>query len=296
MMANIMSLMLLWMGGVVMWRCASRQLAVAYIYWLVGLMCMATSTAISWFRTPLYFPSLPDIGHDMLPMVITVWGMDAHRMCDSLMYLTATTTLVFALCTPGWRIILRRFFVIYGTLMFLRSITLLATSLPDPYPLCEEYVPGTYDWGDMPWSEVLVEFMGMFGPNEHASLTCGDLIFSGHTILFVLCAMTWHTYYTPMHMYMLNPVKLSIWVISIIGTVLLIVTRMHWTIDIMLAYFITVVVWNAYHSVCRDLFKGWRLKHVIWIDGAIIYPFISWLEIGTSYKQYHSRHQNKKLH
>lgn len=284
MLLNVLFFGGLWLIALLLWRNVSKQFAVAYLYCLLCLICMVISTCIAWYRTPNYF-LLPDIGHNLLPELSTVFGLDAHKLCDYLLYVTSASTLAFALLNPKRYIILKRVCMVYGTLMLMRSVTLLVTSLPDPYLLCDLRTPGTYDWSDMPWLNVATDVIGMFGPNDRESLTCGDLIFSGHTVLFVLCALVWHTYYKSFGV--INPCKLLIWVLSVVGTVLLLVTRMHWTIDILLAYYVTVTLWNFYHAVCNNLQHGHCMNHVVWVDGAFVYPFIAWVETGCSYAEYH---------
>ena len=69
---------------------------------------------------------------------------------------------------------------------------------------------------------------------------------------------------------------------------------MHWTIDIALAYYITITSWNFYHSVCRALDDGHYMKPVIYIDGALIYPFIAWLERGVNYATFQKENEKAR--
>ena len=281
--------------SLLLWAFSSPQMAAAFAYCFTCFVGMALSTSIAWFRRPPAF-ALPDLGHELLPEIRTIFGVEAHRICDNLLYTTAAATVGFVLGHPQRATIGRRFFVVYGTRMMLRSVTLLMTALPDPYILCREAATTTTGatsttaatgavWRAFPWGHAFGKFLRMFEGSAN-SLTCGDLIFSGHTVVFVLCALVWHTYYTPSHVF-INPMKLFIWVLSIVGTLLLLITRMHWTIDIALAYYITTTMWNFYHSACHALVKGHYMKSVVWIDGVVVYPFIAWLETGVSASEFH---------
>ena len=293
MLINLASIACLFLGGALLWAFASPQLAAAYSYCLTGLLAMATSTAVAWYRRPYSF-ILPDVGHDLLPEVSTMFGMNAHLMCDNLLRGTVVGTALLV-CTRSERsLIFKRVLIVYGTLMFLRAFTLLLTSLPDPYFLCGLHPKALYAWHEIPWASIPVDVLTLFGPNDENSMTCGDLLFSGHTVLFVLCALVWHTYYHTTRV-QLNPVKLFVWLLSIVGTLLLLVTRMHWTIDIAVAYYITITCWNFYHSVCSSLNQEHYMKPVIFVDGVIIYPFVAWLESGVSYASYQKENMKKGL-
>lgn len=290
---NIASVLCLCFGAALLWVVAPPQLAAAYSFCLTGLVTMATSTAIAWYRRP-YSVVLPDVGHDLLPEVLTMFGMNAHLMCDNLLRCTVTATVVLV-CTRSQRsLVFKRVLIVYGTLMFLRAFTLLLTSLPDPYFLCSIHPKAMYGWREIPWSRIPIDVLTLFGPNKENSMTCGDLFFSGHTVLFVLCSLVWHTYYHTTRV-QLNPVKLSVWLLSLVGTLLLLVTRMHWTIDIAVAYYITITCWNFYHSVCNSLSQEHYMKPVIFIDGALIYPFVAWLESGVSYTVYQRENEERRL-
>lgn len=296
---SVVNLLGFWLLSLGLWVFATPQLAAAYTYCLVCMLSMAFSTSIAWFRRPAAF-MLPDIGHDLLPEMLTMLGVDSHVVCDQLLFATSFATLALVWRHPSRVCILKRFLVVYGSLMFLRAGTLLMTALPDPYSLCAQAQNTRLGdshgrtWGNMPWSLVLENMLGLFGNNKHNAMTCGDLIFSGHTVVFVLCALVWHNYYRN-SMTTFNPVKLIVWVCSIMGTALLLVTRMHWTIDIALAYYITTSLWNFYHGVCNALAGNHYIKPVLWIDGVLIYPFIAWIETGVSFKQFHLNNTENKI-
>lgn len=276
--------------GTSLWCKSTAQNAAAYTYCITGMISMAVSTSIAWYRRPPYF-YLPDIGHDVLPdLTATLGGLRAHTICDNLLRATAVFTFLFIACHPQRVTILKRFCMIYGTIMFLRTFTLLMTALPDPYYLCATHTDVLHTWTTIPWLSVFNDVFALLGPNAaRNSVTCGDLVFSGHSVLFVLCALVIHTYYKTMQS--LNPIKIWMWIVSVVGTILLLLTRMHWTLDIALAYYITITCWNFYHGVCRSLEYGQYIKSVVWIDGAVIYPFIAWLETGCTYNQYQIRNK-----
>lgn len=55
-------------------------------------------------------------------------------------------------------------------------------------------------------------------------------------------------------------------------------TRMHYTIDVVLAVYFAVTIWSSYHRFVNDIRTGHRFSAVWIIDAFIIYPAIEWLE------------------
>ena len=118
--------------------------------------------------------------------------------------------------------IFRRFIVVYGTLELMRTVTVLLTSLPDASEKCRMLTPiGDLPSGASTWSAI-------FNPTTMTSIiihtlkilipvhpiTCGDMIFSGHSNSAFCLAMTWHTYYkwVPQKV---NVVKTGIWLMAL---------------------------------------------------------------------------------
>jgi hypothetical protein len=237
------------------------------------------------------------VGHDLFPAVSVIGAANAHVICDGLLRATGYVTAAFVMTLPQRWIIWRRIFLVYGSVVFLRALTLLMTALPDPYALCATHPRANFTWSRIPWSSVPGDVVLLLGgggasPDDSdgtSALTCGDSVFSGHTVLFVLCALVWHTYFPGLVWSPVNPVKLFMWVLSVVGTQLLIITRMHWTLDIALAYYITITTWNFYHGVCDALALDHYLKPVVHMDGAVMYPFIAWVETGSSFAEYRRR-------
>jgi hypothetical protein len=65
-------------------------------------------------------------------------------------------------------------------------------------------------------------------------------MFSGHTLVYVLTAMTWTKYFTRYE-------KMIVWIIEIGAAITLIGTRMHYTDDVLIALYVAVTVFHIYH-------------------------------------------------
>lgn len=108
--------------------------------------------------------------------------------------------------------------------MLLRCATLVATSYPDPNMACRGYKPA-----DTP-SLFLKSVV-----NNTSLITCGDLLPSGHTLAFMVFALTWHknTRYVE---------KCFFWVLALAGCLSLIITRLHYTNDILVGMYQALTV------------------------------------------------------
>ncbi|KAF0686527.1 Aste57867_21714 [Aphanomyces stellatus] len=264
-----------------------RRTAASLVYFELATFCMCYSNSLAWFRNPKNLLPLPDLGHDILPLwkdvtvYDTVYHHEAHKVPDVVMGLLISSTTVFALVHPlRWKII-QRFFIIYGSLCIMRSVTVICTSLPDSAEKCRQMTPlgnlqsGAHGWEDITMRAVLVRSLKLLIPI--GEVTCGDMVFSGHSMLMVLCAMTWHTYYkwVPGS---INYIKVSVWLITIFGLVTIVWVRMHYTLDVVLALYFTVTVWSSYHRIANDVKIGHRFSMVWIFDALFIYPCIEWIE------------------
>ena len=175
--------------------------------------------------------------------------------------------------------------MVYGTLNLMRTFTVLLTSLPDASPLCRELTPkgdisnGAWTWGAINNKPILWEIFIhtlMITIPVHP-VTCGDMIFSGHSNTALCLALVWHTYYkwVPSD---INLVKSSAWLIAFGAILGLIGTHVHYTIDVVLSVYFSITVWSAYHRLAIDVALGRRFISVWWIDANVIYPAMEWLE------------------
>lgn len=103
--------------------------------------------------------------------------------------------------------------------------------------------------------------------------TCADVFFSGHASNLTLMALIWHssshkkgTSLTTMDPYgdifcsgiplhtsdykstlRCSFAKILVWTAAITGYVIIIATRFHYTLDVLLGIFLTCLVWSLYH-------------------------------------------------
>ncbi len=137
---------------------------------------MSLISSLAWFRNPAHLPPLPDIIHDILPEVTYVnlpfWHHDPHLLPDLFIGILTASTVIFILLHKNRWIILRRFLVIYGTLMCMRSITIVVTNLPDALPKCHE-ITRFHHWSQIDAKSVILRAIRLLTPV--GEMTCGGV-------------------------------------------------------------------------------------------------------------------------
>lgn len=262
----------------------SQRLVASILFFLFGAVCMSLSSGFTWFRNPDQ-PPLPDVVHELVPHIqqynLTLAGriivIDVEAIPDMCIMLMVLLTSLLTAFNRHSMAMARRFFTVYGLLMLFRSICIVVTSLPDAHPACRKATPGTSMVKDMEIRDVIARGLQMLVPVGH--FTCGDMVYSGHTMVLVLCGMMWHTYYKIRPgTFAINPVKVLIWLIVVVGLFFIVVTRLHYTLDVIVALYLSATLWSAYHRIANDIAKNHRFVSVWIVDAAVLYPCIEWME------------------
>jgi len=204
---------------------ALHRLIASALYYGICLYIMSVMAVVSGMRYPKNLPDLPDLGFEILPVL----DYQQTTIPNTLLLLALVGTLVRALFHDKGATIIRRFLVVHGTTALLRCVCLAGTSYPDPNRLCVNYHPPSTT--SLFWQETVV---------HRGFLTCGDLMFSGHTLVYILIALLWHKYFT-------RPEKVVVWILMIFAAISLVATRMHYTDDVLIAVYIAVTSWYLYH-------------------------------------------------
>ncbi|CAD5116805.1 DgyrCDS5652 [Dimorphilus gyrociliatus] len=216
------------------------KLIVSYFYMSISFMITAFVMVIVHDRVPdmKKYPPLPDIVLDNLPYI--PWAFDLCEFCGAfLMFL-----LVLILFFHKHRfIIMRRLFAISGTIFLLRCITMLITSLsvPGAHLQC---APKSY--GDL-WAKLNRAFVISkgFGMSLQGVRTCGDYMFSGHTVVITILNFA-VTEYTPKRFYWIQTVS---WITNIFGIFFILAAHEHYSIDVFIAFYITSRLFLYYHTL-----------------------------------------------
>ena len=78
-----------------------------------------------------------------------------------------------------------------------------------------------------------------------SSSTCGDYMFSGHTVLLLITVQAIDRYGGSLRWG--HTFSLIMWVNTVLGLVAIIATRLHYTIDVIVAFILTVGLFRSYH-------------------------------------------------
>jgi hypothetical protein len=179
-------------------------------------------------------PTLQDIGFDLLPE-LTVPNLPDYMI--GVLFLFAL--MIFVLNVKRG-LIFRRLCVTMGFVYILRFITMSVTILPNPYKKCE--------------STDIHEniFIGALKVVIHKRTTCGDVLFSGHASAMTLFVMTFHEYASSSFRFNPTPLVVCVWVLGIMGWIIIISSRFHYTIDVLIAVLVTVTSFKIYHELARS--------------------------------------------
>ncbi|XP_062305020.1 phosphatidylcholine:ceramide cholinephosphotransferase 2 [Osmerus eperlanus] len=143
-------------------------------------------------------------------------------------------------------IIGRRCFFLIGTLYLYRCVTMYITTLPVPgkHMTCAPKLYG--DSEGMVWRILgLVAGGGLSITGGH--LMCGDFLYSGHTIMLTL-AYLFIKEYSPPSMWWY---QWLCWLLSAVGVVCILIGHEHYSIDVVIAYFITSRLFWWYHTMAH---------------------------------------------
>ncbi|TKR76649.1 hypothetical protein L596_017759 [Steinernema carpocapsae] len=233
----------------------SNWAALAYIHDFVG-------------RQPL-----PDIVFSIIPE--QSWALEI----GDIVVTVCSVAMIAIMVLHKYRgVVTRRILFIIGILYCMRTISLLCTQLPSGYSHNDRKCRAPLPHFDLAvFVQRILEQtikVGFQDPNE--KMLCGDLLFSGHTLIMVISGLT-VPYYLPRRLRLLGWIpKLLSW----IGMICMIISRTHYTIDVVFAYWCTTGVFMLYHAYCeidsyperrQSLLKSlWLMKVVGWLEANVV--------------------------
>jgi hypothetical protein len=193
--------------------------------------------ALAWHRMPKYdtihdakLHILRDYGHELIP-----YTCDASVVKRNMQ----TTVILFSLpffigrcyMMSNGVYIFNKFARLVSIMMLLRTITMISTAFPNPNPQC--YVESKME---ITYHDAIIQTISTF-PTK----SCGNLMFSGHTMfLCSFCLFEVQYLYTQKWLRTLSVAK------TLFGIYYIIACRSHYTIDVVAAFLLTGLVYNAY--------------------------------------------------
>lgn len=218
---------------------------IAFVILVFNLLLTTTTLAVVHERVPdrnIYQP-LPDIFLD------NVTALDWTLYLSEILIMISTYLMLFVLFIHRHRfIVLRRLFLMLALLYFLRSCTMYVTVLPMSSKTynCSEKANSTSP--RIIATRVIQLFSG-FGLSINGKHTyCGDYIYSGHTTILVMSYLM-ISEYSPKKYFILH---WSAFVMAVVGVLMVLVAHGHYTVDVLIAYYITTRLFWLYHTLCNN--------------------------------------------
>jgi len=214
---------------------------VALIFVFFNFLATTTSLSITHELRQADASPLPDITLDNIPY--QSWALDVSEILIMGATISAALVVVFH---KHKLILIRRVCLIVGLLYGYRAITMIVTVLPSANReyKCDPKLNHTITGLEVAHRVVkIISGFGLTINGQH--VYCGDFIFSGHTMILVLCYLI-ISEYTPRRLF---PIHWAAWATAATGVVMLMLARGHYSIDVLLAYFITTRLWFMYNSI-----------------------------------------------
>ncbi|KAF9029290.1 sphingomyelin synthase [Haplosporangium bisporale] len=166
-------------------------------------------------------PKLTDRLFEAIPSITLLWLTD---LADALLF-APTVLLVLTHYRPLY--LLCKVLLTWALCNLMRITTVAITSFPDPRAGCQHTVG---------------EFFTTFQLHR-----CGDCMFSGHTIIFVISALVWtsHGYhrFPRRYRWLAWICMLFVWALCIGSAFIVIANRAHYTVDVLVAFYIAGGNW-----------------------------------------------------
>ncbi|KAG7167892.1 Phosphatidylcholine:ceramide cholinephosphotransferase 2-like [Homarus americanus] len=200
------------------------------------------SLALTHEKVPNY-PPLPDVTLDAI--TTQDWGLDVSEIIIIVSVYLCVMVILFH--KHRW-ILFRRIFLMMGLLYFYRSITMYVTVLPvaNPNYYCS---PKANYTSPVLVAKRVIQLLSGFGLSINGQHTfCGDYIYSGHTVCLVLAYLVVREY-TPRRWWLLH------WcfaLLAVTGVVMVLIARGHYTVDCLIAYYITTRIFYIYHQLANN--------------------------------------------
>lgn len=188
---------------------------------------------------------LPDLGFELTPEL----GPEKHWVSETI-FGTLFITFIIWTFTPFFTqhkrfytvVMWSRLLMVLVVCQALRIITFSVTRLPGPSFHCRGGEPfATRPWPDHWTGHVVVDVQ------RAASKSCGDLIFSSHTTFMLTGILAYNEYGN------LPIMRTIAWLAGVVVSILIIASRKHYTVDI-------VVAWYAVPLVFYTLHRRWTTK------------------------------------
>ncbi|XP_050315832.1 phosphatidylcholine:ceramide cholinephosphotransferase 2-like [Anthonomus grandis grandis] len=220
----------------------------AFIIMCFNFILTLTSLSMVHEKVPdreVYGP-LPDVFLDNVPAYD--WALDVS---EYIIIFCVNSCMIAMVFHKHRFIVFRRIFLIMSLLYMYRAITMYVTVLPlasRTYP-CS---PKSNETSPTLIAKRVLHLMSGFGLSVNGKHTfCGDFIYSGHTVVLVFSYLV-ISEYTPKKFYLLRFIHWLYWTLAAVGVVMLQMSHGHYTVDVIIAYYITTRIFWIYHTLANN--------------------------------------------
>uniref|UniRef100_A0A7E4V124 PAP2_C domain-containing protein n=1 Tax=Panagrellus redivivus TaxID=6233 RepID=A0A7E4V124_PANRE len=242
---------------------------VVYALATVGIGWFLNEVVLAYIHdhVPRSIAPLPDIFFRYFPEI-----PEAIVIVEYIMLFMVTNALIVIVCHQHRWIVGRRVMFCVGLSYIFRSMCILLVQVP--VPSVNTYcAPQSADGGFGVVMDRVVKIFWSAGIEQlRPRILCGDLIVSGHTLTLFISMMTFR-HYTPRRMtylgYFYN-------FLAFVALFCILLARKHYSIDVVLGYFVSTRIFWEYHSLAYSFHQGDMDRNAL--SQAIWAPFVSFFE------------------
>ncbi|CAJ0951639.1 unnamed protein product, partial [Mesorhabditis belari] len=216
---------------------------------VIAFFCLTISAFLNFFLLTVIHDIVP---REPLPDIVFLtipqqrWAWSVGDVLSTLSSIVAFT--VVLLHRDRW-VILRRMFLLGAILYGLRAVILGVTFLPPSFhnrdQICQPQVNRTAMYGVEIATRFLTYVVTLGLTSGQDKILCGDLMFSGHTVVLTIMYFV-QLQYTPRGLVILRYIAAPI---TFLGIAALVVSGGHYTMDVLIAYWLTSHVFWGYHQM-----------------------------------------------
>jgi shingomyelin synthase len=215
----------------------------------VAFFCLSISAFLNFFLLTVIHDivprqPLPDLVFILIPQQRWAWTVG-----DTMSTINSTVGFIIIFLHRERIVVLRRAFLLGGILYGLRAVILGVTFLPPSFHNRDEMCLPQVNRSAMYTTEIIHRFvtyvvtLGLTSGQE--KILCGDLMFSGHTIVLTIMYFI-QLQYTPRKLVILRYISTPI---TFCGIGALVLSGGHYTMDVLIAYWLTTHVFWGYHQM-----------------------------------------------
>uniref|UniRef100_UPI00398EB5D6 sphingomyelin synthase-related protein 1 isoform X1 n=2 Tax=Pristiophorus japonicus TaxID=55135 RepID=UPI00398EB5D6 len=244
------------------WKTVLSSIYVFIVFGFTSIVMVIVHERVPDMQT---YPPLPDIFLDSVPRI--PWAFAMAEVCGVVL---CTIWLLLLLLHKHRSILFRRMCSLMGTVFLLRCVTMFVTSLsvPGHHLQCSGKL-----YGDM-WAKFqrAIAIWSGFGMTLTGVHTCGDYMFSGHTVVITMFNF-FVTEYTPRSWNFLHTLS---WVLNLFGIFFILAAHEHYSIDVFIAFYITTRLFLYYHTLANTRAYQQSRRARIW------FPMFSFFECNVN--------------